>query len=72
MQLDQEIKQTVFKIIQQVHQFAKFQKENKELLGRSKSSFQGRIAEIPYELDRGAAHILKYKGLQPEIINHKK
>jgi len=39
---------------------------------RAKSSFQGRVAETPFELNRGAAHVLKYKGIESEIIKDKK
>ena len=39
---------------------------------RAKSSFLGRVAETPFELDRGLVHDLKYKGLENEIIKDKK
>jgi len=72
MRLDQDVKQTIQKILKEVHQFAKLQKENQELISGAKSSFLGRVAETPFELDSGTVSSLKPNGLEPEIAKEKK
>lgn len=61
---DQVVKDKVQKLLKQIVNFAKLQKENKELVVRAKGNLIGRLTEPPFKIDSSNSFILKEKGLK--------
>lgn len=61
--LDTEVKVQVNQLLRRVMQFSLLQKQNKDLLLRSKGHLLGRISEVPFKIDSKEAFMLRQKGI---------